>query len=183
MSRKLVLALLPVAACVGFTPAQAAPSVKTVAVAGTVGNWCSVTSPLNLSFSMKASSNGMILTMVAPTNLAYSISCNVKSSLAMQATALRTTATVTGQESAIANYTATLGPWGNGNVSATTTAAATDNGSTLFPANPTAVSSGSSVNTSGTVTIGTPATPVGRNKFGGNAVYNATIKLTLTPNN
>jgi spore coat protein U-like protein len=42
MSRNLKLALLPVAACVGFAPAQAAPTVKTVTATGSVAASCSI---------------------------------------------------------------------------------------------------------------------------------------------
>ena len=177
---KLSIVLLPVAACAGLAPAQAAPSVKTVSVSGTAANYCSVTSPITLTFSMKATGNGGAL-VLQTSNLTYSISCNVRSSLAMQATALFTTSSPGGSgDSKVANYTATLSPWGSGTVSATTTAPSSDGGTTFYPTTPTAVSSGGAVSATGTVSIGTPTLPTGKTQWIKNAIYSATIKLTLT---
>lgn len=185
MLRKLKLVLLPVAACAGLAPAQAAPIVKTVSISGTAGNYCSVSGTIPLSFTAKSNGSGTQFPTqnMNTTNLAYNIACNVKSSLTMGATALFTSNPPGTGDSKIANYTATLSPWGSGSVSATTAAPSTDPGTTLYPTTPTPVSSGGAVSASGTVAISNITRPSGTNQWEKNQVYGANITLVLTPNN
>lgn len=60
MSRNIILALLPVAACVGFVPARAAPSAKAVTVSGNTQSICKVGSSTtyNLSIVVVATGGG-----------------------------------------------------------------------------------------------------------------------------
>ena len=186
MTRKFLIALLPVVACAGITPAQAAPSVKTLAVSGIVNNLCSVTSPVALSFTRKANGTGALLN-ANTASLGYSISCNVKTTLKMQATALFTSATAATGESKIANYTATLTPWGSSTISATTAAPSDDPGTTLYPVVATPVSSGAAYAANGTVSVSNSLLPTlpatAPTKWIKNQIYSASITLTLSVNN
>lgn len=186
MTRKLLIALLPVVACAGITPVQATPKVKTVAVSGTVNNLCSVSSPVGLTFTRIANGNGSQLT-ANTASLGYAISCNVKTSVKMQATALFTTTTAAAGESKIGNYTATLTPWGASTITATTAAPSTDPGTTLYPVGATAVSSGTAYAANGTVGVSgfvlPTSPPTAPTKWIKNQTYSASITLTLTVNN
>ena len=100
MTRKFLIALLPVVACAGLTPAQAAPTVKTVAVSGTVAPSCSLS-----ALTVVVNSSNGTTTFAPNTVTAY---CNTSKGgvLSVSAQGLK-------KGGSTSNYTFSVSGWGS----------------------------------------------------------------------
>jgi hypothetical protein len=175
MFRKVCLALLPVIACAGSVPTQAAPTSRSFAVSGTVGKQCTTGTLPTIAPNATANSTGTTLTFNAPLTWSFTVVCNTPGTLTITSTPLKNG---TGSSARYANYTTTINGW-NGTPNFRTTA--NRNGS---PAS-SALSVDSVGPVASTVIISVSAAAATSNEnanpvFVANGVYAAAISVTLT---
>jgi hypothetical protein len=176
--------LVPVIACVGLVPAQAAPVSGTFALNGTVAGKCSLQNVI-MSPSVSVTNNSNNISVNSPSTWTLTAGCSGPSSLAVTAKSLRITApktSVNNNEAQTINYTATAAGW------TTTAATVTTADSALGSATYSITGTSRSRTTPGSATIdvsfGTFVVPTMSN---GNArnlnqgTYSATITLSLSP--
>ena len=158
MSRNINFALLPVAVCVGIAPAQAAPSVRTMSVSGTVASACTLSATSIVVSASRSGSSQSFST--SPANVTASCNGAGGGRLSVSSTRLVSTGNTR-------NYTIAVAGWGAGN--------ATYNTMTL-PVATTKDRTGV-----GTSTLTFSCSTGCDNNLSNNTPYTATVTLGLAP--
>jgi hypothetical protein len=163
MFRAITTTIVPVMACVGLSPAQAAPVSTNYAVKGTVPNSCALSSTsIGLTVSR---ATGNTITVVFSPSSNPTASCNAAAGGALSLSSTR----LQKQGGAAQDYTVRLTGW-NGNMDYTTAS----------PAPAPTKASKSGVGTT-TLTLSCQS-GCGTNQINTNSTYTATITLGLAPN-
>ena len=174
MLRKATLSLLPVLACVGVMPAQAAPRTATIAVSVAVAKQCSFGTAPTMLPSATAASTGLTIAMSGTNSWSWTVRCNAPATLTVTATPLKSG---TGSSARYANFKTTVTSW-NG----------TNSFVTLSNKNGNPASNALSIDSTGgattTIGIGASTPTVTSNEtasppFSPSAAYSGTIALTL----
>ncbi len=187
MTHKPIIALLPVLAWVGFTPAHAAPQTRTFSVTGQVGSSCSLgTNSAPLTLATTVPTNGKLDTNLnGKTFTLTNAICSAPSSIIVRSTVLRRAPpnpSVPNGQSQAANFTATATGWSSTPATVTTAETSPLGSTTTYSG--TARSQNTAKTGTITVTFSNFTTVTGPNGNGTKLVdgsYSATITVSLTP--
>lgn len=175
MAKNISTGLISVLACVGLSPAHAAPA--SYKLTGTVGNTCNFPTT---SLSPAVRSNGAsVLSVTNASALTAKVSCNYATTVSLQlkSTALYTATAASAGETRIINYAATASTWGS-NPFVQTNDSISGGGTTQYTG--AAVSVVGPVSRTLTVAAGGFSYPGGATKAVKNADYSSTVTLVFS---
>jgi hypothetical protein len=180
--RRFITMLVPVFACVGIVPAQAAPVSSTFTLNGTVAGKCSLQN-VTMSPSVSVTNNNNNISVNSPNTWSLTAGCSGPSTLAVTAKSLRITTPKTSMnnnEAQTINYTATAAGWTT--TAATVTTADSAHGSATYSITGQSQSRTTPGSATINVSFGTFSIPQNGSQTKLNqGTYSATITLSLSP--
>lgn len=129
MLRKAIYSLLPVLACAGVTPGQAAPRTATTTVSVAVAKQCTFGVAPSMHPAATAAGGNKVITMSGTNSWSWTVRCNAPARISLSATALQTGVGGAGK---VANFTTTVSNWKAAPDTLTTNANASGNTNSLI---------------------------------------------------